>query len=269
MGLIDTYRNLHAAYSNAANGAAVAIIDYRTAPEHKYPAAHDDIMKGWEFLQTLGYEPEDIILAGDSSGGNLVLSLLLRLRDEKRPMPGAAVIMSPWTDLFAKGASYKTNYNNDIVFGRRRSIPNDAKIQKLLKCGMFTYVGDADKNSPYLSPALGEYHGMPPILMTVGSHEMLLDDTLTVAEKIKAAGGDITLIIGEGMFHAYPMFYMISPTANDTFKQILYFLHKHTCDLKEQIKELKLQIDGYKKLIAAMDALALEGAVEIGRGIRG
>lgn len=229
MGLINTYRNLHPVINIAANDGAVAIIDYRIAPKHKYPAAHDDMRLGWEFLQNnLGYNPCDIVLMGDSSGGNLVLSLLLKLRDEGKSMPAAAIVVSPWADLLAAGASYKSNYNCDIIFGHKKSAPDEAKIKKLLECGVFSYADTADRRNPYLSPVLGDYHGMPPILMTVGSHEMLLDDTLRVAEKIKTAGGNVKVIIGEGMFHAYPLFYKISPTAKEAFKEILSFLNEHT-----------------------------------------
>lgn len=228
MELINTYRSLHSVISNTANGAAYAAIDYRTAPEHKYPAAHDDVRAGWEYLQDLGYRPEDIVIIGDSSGGNLILSLLLKLRDEGSKMPAAAVLMSPWTDLCATGASYRKNYGLDAIFGRRGSVPDDAKINKILECGVFSYAQGADRSDPYLSPVLGEYHGMPPILMTAGSDEMLLDDALAVAKKIKAAGGSIRVIIGEGMFHAYPLFYKLSKTAKDTFEEILTFIKEHT-----------------------------------------
>jgi acetyl esterase/lipase len=228
LGLINTYRNLYLRVSRAANDAAVALIDYRLAPAYQYPAAHDDLRAGWELLQELGYEPRDIVLMGDSAGGNMVLSLLLRLRDEGKPLPAAAAVMSPWIDFLATGASYKGNYSRDALFGRKKSVPDEEKIKKLLAGGVFSYVGGADKRDPYLSPVLGDYHGMPPILMTAGSYEMLLDDTLTVAEKLKAAGGDVRVIIGAGMFHAYPLLYQVSPTAKETFKEILAFLKTHT-----------------------------------------
>ena len=228
LGLINIYRNLHAKISDAANGAAVAVIDYRTAPDYLYPTAHDDVRAGWEFLKHLGYNPCDIVLMGDSSGGNLVLSLLLKLRDEDKAMPAAAVLISPWTDLLATGASYKSNYTCDAIFGRKKGVLDESIIQKLLESGIFAYAGSADRGDPYLSPVLGEYHGMPPMLMTAGSHEMLLDDTLTVSKKIKAAGGDVKVIVGEGMFHVYPLLHSISPTAKKTFNAILIFLREHT-----------------------------------------
>lgn len=228
MGLINAYRNLHSVLGTAANGAAVANIDYRTAPEYRYPAAHGDMLTGWEFVQGLGYKPGDIVLIGDSAGGNLILSLLLRLRDGGKPMPAAAVLMSPWTDFTASGASYTNNYPFDAVFGRRKGSLNETKLPKFLECGAFSYALGADRSDPYLSPILGEYHDMPPVLMTVGSREILLDDTLAVADKIKAAGGNVKVIVGEGMFHAYPLFYKISPTAKKTFMEILSFLKEHT-----------------------------------------
>jgi len=228
MGLMNLYRNLHSAYSDAAGGAAVALIDYRTAPEFKYPAAHEDAEAGFKFLTGLGYDACDIILVGDSAGGNLVLSLLLKFRDEGKAMPAAAVLISPWTDLLAAGASYRTNYNRDVLFGRKGSVPDDSKIQKLLNSGVFSYAEGADRSDPYLSPVYGEYRGMPPVLMTAGSHEMPLDDTLTVYKKITEAGGGAELIIGEGMFHVYPLFYKFSPTARKSFDKILGFLNLHT-----------------------------------------
>jgi len=228
MGLCNLYRNLHAAYCNAANGAAVANIDYRTAPDYKYPAAHDDVTTAWEYILELGYEAGDVILVGDSAGGNLLLSLLLKLRDGNRPMPAAAVAISPWTDLAADGESYRGNYNADAMFGRKRSVLSEDRIEELLKCGMFSYSLGADISDPYLSPVLGEYHDMPPMLMTVGSHEMLYSDTATVADKIAAAGGNVRVIVGEGMFHVYPLFYKLSPTAKEAFDEILAFLGEHS-----------------------------------------
>ncbi len=230
MGMVNTYRAMHRMVSDAADGAAVAIIDYRTAPESKYPAAHDDVMAGWEFLKGLGYKPRDIILMGDSSGGNLVLSLLLRLRDNGAEMPAAAVLMSPWTDLTAAGESYRTNYRRDIIFGagsRNGGLPDDSVIRKMLDCGVFSYARDADRRDPYLSPVFGGYHGMPPVLMTVGGYEMLLCDTLAVAEKINAAGGSAEVIVGKGMFHAYPLYYQLSPAAKEAFGKILAFISRH------------------------------------------
>ena len=228
IGLLSLWRNLHGPLSDAGHGAAVALVDYRTAPKHTYPAAHNDVCAAWEFLQVLGYAPSDMVLLGDSSGGNLALSLMLRLRDEAKPLPAAAVLISPWTDMTASGASYLTNYNVDAVFGRKKGIPSASTIETLLECSVFSYAGNADRRDPYLSPIYAKFHNLPPVLMTAGSHEMLLDDTLTVAEKLKAADGSVQVIIGEGMFHIYPLLYKMSPTAKETFGKILEFIGEHT-----------------------------------------
>ena len=229
MNVVASYRDLHAALSKAGNDATVALVQYRTAPKHVYPAAHDDVMTAWNYLQgTLGYRAEDVVMIGDSAGGNLVLSTLLRLRNTHQAMPAAAVVISPWTDLLATGESYKKNYAVDVIFGKRRGRLDDGKIKKLLECGVYAYAQGADRSHPYLSPVYGEFDNLPPILMTVGSHEMLLDDTLRVAQKINLAGGQVEVEIGEGMFHVYPLFYRVSPTAHASFKKILAFLNQHT-----------------------------------------
>ena len=230
MGLINVYRNLHKAYSDAANGAAVAVVDYRTAPQFTYPAAHDDVYSAYEFLLGLGYAAGDIVLVGDSAGGNLVLSLLLKLKDAGQALPAAAAVISPWTDLNASGASYRENYNKDVVFGRKKGVFCEEKFANFLNCGIFSYAADADRNDPYLSPVYGAYGGMPPILITVGEHEMILDDSLTVAQKIEQAGSSVKLIVGSGMFHNYPLRYKLSPIAKSAFNEILNFLTEHTAE---------------------------------------
>ena len=228
MGLFSVYRNLSPVFSYAGQGASVVNIDYRTAPDHMYPAAHDDVLKAWDYLLDLGYAPEDIILIGDSAGGNLLLSLLLRLRDANRPMPAAAVTISAWTCLDSLSPSFIKNYRKDVLFGSRKGDFDDKKMAQFLHCGVYTYIGDADNSDKYLSVSLCDYHNMPPMLMIVGGDECLLEDTLIVADKIKEAGGDIQVIVGEGMFHAYPLFYHLSATAKQTFSEILAFISKHT-----------------------------------------
>ncbi|MCL2256404.1 MAG: alpha/beta hydrolase [Firmicutes bacterium] len=227
MGLTNIYRNLSHVYSHENKGATVINIDYRTAPEFKYPSAHDDVMSAWDYILSLGYDPKNIVIIGDSAGGNLMLSLLIKLRDENREMPVATVAISPWACLEASSPSIKTNYQKDIAFGNRKGEFDDEKLEQFLNCGLFSYVGDADRSDKYLSVVRGDYHGMPPMLMTVGSDECLLDDTLIVANKIKEAGGEVEVIIGEGMFHIYPLFFRLSATAKEDFKKILNFIRKH------------------------------------------
>jgi len=231
MGLINTYRNLVYPFSKATNDAIIALTDYRTAPKHQYPSAHDDVMSGYKYLLSIGYSPKDIIFFGDSSGGNLILSTLLKLKDEGAEMPKGAVVMSPWADLMASGKSYKDNYNKDAIFGRKhtkKSVSDEIKMERILASGLFSYANDADKSNKYLSPVYGEYDNMPPMLMIVGDSEMLLDDTLTIVKKIEDSGGEVELHIGQGMFHGYPLFYNVSKQAKIAFEKVLKFIKKHT-----------------------------------------
>jgi len=229
MPLTNIYRNFAFTYSNSLDGAAVLNIDYRVAPEHCYPAAHDDILTAWDFVvEQLGYKPKDIALCGDSAGGNLALSLILKLRDAKRPLPAAAALMSPWADLNASGNSYKEKYSCDVLFGRKRSKMHEDDVREhLLNCGVFSYSKDADRSDPYLSPALADYHDFVPTIITVGTNEMLLDDSLTLYKKITEANGTVETIIGEGMYHCYPLYKLFSTTAKADFNRLMTFVNKY------------------------------------------
>jgi acetyl esterase/lipase len=225
-GLGNLYRAPYKLYHKAGHGAAVANIDYRTAPEHTYPAAHDDVMRGWEALLEKGYLPENITVVGDSAGGNLTLSLLLKLRDAGKAMPRAAVLMSPWADLNATGQSYRTNYKVDPMFGDKKGEVLEENVEIFLKSDLFSYAGNADRNDPYLSPILGEYHGMPPAFFSVGAVELLRDEGLAVANKMKDAGSHVEVDIADHMFHVFPVMYQFMPEGRRGFNKILDFIDR-------------------------------------------
>ena len=228
-GLSNLYREPYLRYHKASHGGAVFNIDYRVAPENTYPAAHDDVLKGWTYItENLGYSPKDIVVVGDSAGGNLTLSLLLKLRDENKELPKAAVVMSPWCDLSGSTESYRYNYKKDPMFGNAKGEVTPENIEKLLQCEVYSYAGDTDRKNPYLSPYYGDYSGMPPIHISVGSHELLYDEVMTVAKKIEDAGGKVQLHVGEGMFHVFPLFWKILPEAKKAFDEINSFISEHT-----------------------------------------
>ena len=234
MGLMNTYRNLYVEFNRKDDDIHVAVVDYRVAPQHKYPLAHDDIMTSFNFLiDELGYKPGNIVLVGDSSGGNLILSLLLKLRDSNRELPKAAVVMSPWIDFSGSGDSYSNNYSSDIIFGRRNIKPSHEGLQKVLKSGIFSYVTDADRNDPYVSPIHGQYHNMPPMLVIAGENEMLLSDALTLTDKIREFAGDVQLLVGKGMFHSYPVFPRIFPSGKRTIREVVNFVKIQTTTKKD------------------------------------
>ena len=209
----NAYRNFAAAYCELGS-MPVLTIDYRVAPEHPYPAALEDAICAYRFLLEKGYDGAQIVLAGDSAGGGLALALALYLKDHKEPMPGGLIAMSPWTDLTASGESYQTNYERDPLFGNTR----DSLIYNR------EYVGLEDPRNPYISPAFGSFEGFPPMLLQVGSYEMLLSDTQTVAKKAKEQGVKVRLHVYEGMFHVFQMAMQLMPESRRAWREVAKFL---------------------------------------------
>lgn len=224
-GLTDLYRKSAKRYSKAGGGAEVAFLDYRVAPAHYYPAALDDALEGWELLLKKGYEEKDITVIGDSAGGNLTLALMLKLKELGKALPGKAVVMSPWADMTASGESYLNNFNRDVMFGGKNELSKDM-VETFLKSPIFSYFGDADRKNPLVSPVFGDYSGFPKTLFTVGGDEILLSDTLTIKEKMDKAGVETELIIGEKMFHVWPVFYMLLPESEKAMKAVCDFISK-------------------------------------------
>lgn len=219
MGYMDLYREMAKEYSKYAEGYPVASLDYRTAPKNRFPKALNDAIEGWEHLLNLGFPPEKIIVAGDSAGGNLALALTMYLRDHGRKLPGGLVLLSPWTDMAASGKSYRKNCYRDPMFGT-------CKGKKLrIRKETYSYVGKTDRRQPYLSPAYGQFHNFPPMLIQVGTWEMLESDSLTVYKKAKKAHVNATLEKYPGMFHVFQM-YPILPESKHAWKKIGEFIKK-------------------------------------------
>ena len=187
-----TYRRAAVKYAEIS-GAGVLTVDYRVAPEHPYPAALEDALLAYNWLMEQDYEPEEIIVAGDSAGGGLTLATALYLRDHDMPLPAALITMSAWTNL---------DYG--------RWVP--------------PYVGDERADNPYISPVYGEYDGFPPMLMQVGGDEALLNDTLMVAKKAKEAGVDVTQTTYDAMFHVFQMLFTTLEEANEAWKEVGEFI---------------------------------------------
>ena len=231
------YRLLNPRYSRAAGGGTVIHFDYRCAPEHRYPAALEDAEKVWHKLLEMGFKPENIVTSADSAGGNLTLQLLMKLHEKGEKMPKACVLMSPWIDMTASGDSYVYNYKVDPVFGIKGKTPTREEVRSLLaKSDLYMWFGDAERTDPYVSPALAEYDGTyPPIFVVTGGHEMLLSESETLVEKFRAAGVAAELYVGEGMFHAYPV-YQIFPEARRALNEIERFIRRQLGTEKETKK---------------------------------
>ena len=176
-------------------GFDVLSFEYRLAPEFPYPAALDDAVAVWDYLMLLGYGAEDIVLAGDSAGGNLALALCLRLRQDGRRLPGAMLLMSPWTDLTCSGESFRTRRELDPMLS-----------EEYLRTAGNAYAGDLDPAAPMLSPLFGDLSDFPPTLIQVGSHEILLSDSERLCRKMKDAGVSCRLEVWDDMWHVFQMF---------------------------------------------------------------
>ena len=172
----------------------VLCFDYRLAPEHPYPAATEDAMKIWNDLMLLGYGARDIIVAGDSAGGNLALSLVLKLKQEGRLLPRGVILMSPWTDLTASGKSHVTRAEIDPVLNA-----------DYLKEMTSNYAAGEDLKNPLISPLFGDFTGFPPTYIQVGDNEMLLNDATMLHKRMVKANVSVKMDIFKGMWHVFQM----------------------------------------------------------------
>lgn len=211
-----THRPITAALARLT-GLRVFAPDYRLAPEHRYPAALDDAVAAYRRLLDGGAPHASVAVAGDSAGGNLTLALLLRARDEGLPRPAAAVAFSPWADLAGTTESVRANDGRCAMF----RTPNMAEFAPI-------YLGSASAFDPYASPAhASDFTNLPPVLLQVGSTELLLDDARTVHEKINAAGGASRLEVYDDLMHCWQMLDGLVPEARAALRSAADFINEH------------------------------------------
>lgn len=208
------YHNMAGFYAEAGRGLQVLSIDYRVAPENPYPAALEDAVKAYKWILNAAYEPKHIVVAGDSAGGGLSMSLVAYLRDHGMPLPAGIVAMSPWTDVTASGASYDEHFDDDPVFGGTR----DSLIYDN------PYVGDNDPLNPYISPLFGSFEGFPPMLVQVGEREMLFSDSERVVKKAKEQGVEVKLTVYNEMFHVFQIAGHMMEESKAAWNEISHFL---------------------------------------------
>ncbi len=214
--LKNVYRDMAGLYHELSNGFDVLSIDYRVAPDDPFPAALYDALDAYQWILDEGYGTERLFVAGDSAGGGLALALTMYLRDQKMALPRGIITMSAWTDLTKSGASYQENFDIDPVFGKGQ----DSLVYQ------DGYYGDVDPAHPYISPAMGAYHGFPPMLMQVGEYEMLLSDTLRVSEKAKKAGVAVREHTYPGMFHVFQMGLLLYPESKEAWQEAGIFIRR-------------------------------------------
>lgn len=212
-GSCSDHRNVVAKIA-ALTGVSNLVYEYRLAPEHPFPAAIDDSVKVYQEVLNRGFNPENIIVMGESAGGGLALALLLALKEKFIAMPKAAVAISPWTDLSCSSESYKTK--------------NRKSLAPLNSWNVFSkyYVGDSDVRNQLISPLFGDLTGLPPIFINSGEDDELFDDGRLFCEKAREAQVEVTFRKGEKMVHCYPLMAPMFNEATDAMSEILEFARK-------------------------------------------
>ncbi|MFL9931717.1 alpha/beta hydrolase [Paraburkholderia sp. RL18-103-BIB-C] len=218
-GSSDSHRVLAATLAKDA-GADVLLIDYRRMPEAVYPAQIDDAFASYAWLLKQGYAPSRIALAGESAGGNLMLELALRLRAAHLPLPSSMVAMSPIMDLSASGNSTLENAKRDPLLTR------DGLIDVTR-----VYMHGGDPRNPDASPLFADLHGLPPLLLQVGSREILLDDSLRTARVAAMDDVAVSVEVWPGMVHQWQLFPGLIPEARRALSDTAGFIQAHISQL--------------------------------------
>lgn len=212
-GSCHTHR-MHVAKFTKGSQLKSLVFDYRLAPEHPFPAAVEDCVAAYQWLLENGYNSGDIIVGGESAGGTLTLSLLLALKERSMNFPKAAFSISPVTDLRCTADSFRYNLKNDIA-------PSGSS-----ELWTKLYIGENDPTTPLLSPQFGDYTGLPPLYICVGTHEIHLDDCVNVANRAQDHGVDVTLAKWENMVHAFPIMAPLFPEAKRALAEICGFVRR-------------------------------------------
>ena len=213
-GSINSHRPLAANIAIACKARAF-IIDYRLAPEFPFPAANEDALAAYEWLLENGISAEKIAIMGDSAGGTLTLGLLIQLRDMKKPLPALAVCLSPASDFSMTGESWTRNRKKDIMLN----------FKNIRKAGDI-YLKGADIRSALISPLRADLHGLPALLIQVGSDELLLSDAKMFIEKAREAGVPATLEVWDGMQHVWQYTASFVPEARRAIQNIGEFARR-------------------------------------------
>jgi monoterpene epsilon-lactone hydrolase len=214
-GSVETHRELMTRLSIAASMRVLGL-NYRLAPTHPFPAAVEDATAAYRWLLETGVDSARIAIAGDSAGAGLALATTITARDAGLPLPGAVTCLSPWVDLAVTGVSMETKASEDPIVSR----------EMLLGWGKL-YLGDCDPRTPLASPLYADLRGLPPLLIQVGSAEVLLDDATRLADRASAAGVDTTLEVWPEMIHVWHSFAPMLPEGRQAIEGIGKFIRIH------------------------------------------
>ncbi len=202
------------------NARRAYMADYRTAPKNTYPAALEDAVKVYEDILAQGNAPQDIVVFGDSAGGNLALALSLYLREHNKPQPGALILISPWTTFETNLPSRKNNADRDLILGKI----NPRMYNEINKPSYGKGLAAKDAR---ISPLYADLQGLPPLLIQAGGYELFLDESIALAKKAATDGADVTLTVYPGMSHDFALLLPELKDSIDSFKEIRDFVNRH------------------------------------------
>ncbi len=211
-GSLNSHRDMASTLAQLAQ-VRMLMVDYRLAPEHPFPAAHEDAMVVYQALLNQGVDAGQLILGGDSAGGNLALATAQTVRDTHLPLPRGLVLFSPWLDLTHQGESIDSNSDSDAMLHRR-----------LLVDALAMYSPNVPASDARISPLLGNLAGLPPCLTVVSQSEILRDDTLRMHQKLQALGSDSTCLQWKHTPHAFAVMARLLPEARDALRQTADFI---------------------------------------------
>jgi len=209
LGSRRTHRQLASHMAREA-GVTAILPEYRLAPEHPFPAGIDDAVAVYRALLEAGYSPQDIVISGDSAGGGLTMATLLALRHAGDPLPAAAVLLSPFLDVTGSGESVTTRADIDPWFN-----PEDLPVVARYYCP-----DEAEWRNPLVSPVFANVAGLPPMLIQVGDHEILLSDSTRLAENLEKSGVDVELEVWPDMWHVFQFFVGKMPESRQAIMKI-------------------------------------------------
>ena len=215
IGSINTHRAMVSHFAKAAETRAL-LIDYRLAPENPFPAAVDDSTSAYKWILSQGITAGGIVIAGDSAGGGLTVSTMVSLKEKGIPLPAAAVLISPWVDMAITGDSIISKADIDPMVTK----------EGLMEMAQ-AYIDDASFRTPLASPLYADLNGLPPMLIQVGTAEILLDDATRMADHARKDGVEVTLHTAEDMCHVWHFFTSMLPEALEAIEEIARFIRKH------------------------------------------
>ena len=216
IGSMRTHRS-PLSYLSRVSDARVLGLNYRLAPEHPFPAAVEDSVAAYRWLLAEGVSPRRIVIGGDSCGGGLTIATLVALKYYGDPLPSAGISHSGWTDLAHTGDTFVTKAEVDPLIDK-----------EMLEGMAAAYLGDRSRTTPLASPYYADLRGLPPLLLQVGTAEVLLDDSLRFADRAQEAGVDVTLEVWDDMPHVWQAFASFLPEGKQALENCGEFVRKHT-----------------------------------------